>query len=261
MRDHLKKTLWRREMRTARRKASELKETKSLYSSQGHYTPERQALHMDILKKISKKPFMPKHTVKPTAILLGGGSATGKTTLRESIIEKECAKKGIRPVTVDADEIKEYLPEYTLLKHTHPTYAAALVHKESRDIADMLLKRLLRERSHLVYEGTMAKARKYKKLIGKLHRADYEVHAYVVDVPVKVAKKRAIQRAKQTGRTIPPHVIENTHKLVPRTFQTIKDSVDSYHVYDNQDGLTLIATNGYVHAPLYNQFMKKGGKK
>ncbi|ARP41399.1 hypothetical protein GTHT12_03474 [Geobacillus thermodenitrificans] len=61
-----------------------------------------------------------------------------------------------------------------------------------------------------------------------------------------------------TGRKIPYQVIENTHKLVPRTFQAIKDFADRYYVYDNQDKLVLIASNDYIEPVLYNNFLKKG---
>jgi hypothetical protein len=43
--------------------------------------------------------------------------------------------------------------------------------------------------------------------------------------------------------------------------EAIKDLVDSYHVYDNQNGLTLIASNSYIHPNLYTKFLKKGGMK
>src|SRR5690606_39120369 len=100
-----------------------------------------------------------------------------------------------------------------------------------------LLNRLIKGKKNFIFEGTMARTRRYKSLVNKLKENGYEIHIYVVDVPVLVAKKRADERA----RKVPHKIIENTHKLVPRTFIEIKDMVDSFHIYDNQDSLTLIA--------------------
>lgn len=103
----------------------------------------------------------------------------------------------------------------------------------------------------------MARTKKYKKLIKKLKNAGYEVNAYIVDTPLELAKQRAAERAKITGRTIPPHVIENTHRLVPHTVEVIKNLVDRYYVYDNRNGLVLIASKDYVEPTLYKEFLKK----
>lgn len=105
----------------------------------------------------------------------------------------------------------------------------------------------------------MARTRKYKSLINKLKKHNYEIHAYLVDVPLSVAKERADKRARITGRKVPHHIIENTHKLVPRTFIAIKDLVDSYRVYDNQNGLILIVPNDFIDSKKYGDFFKKGG--
>ena len=61
-----------------------------------------------------------------------------------------------------------------------------------------------------------------------------------------------------TGRHIPGHIIENTHKSVAKTFQAIKDMVDSYYIYDNQQGLALFASNQFHDTKRYEDFIKKG---
>ncbi|MFC3884965.1 hypothetical protein ACFOU2_16410 [Bacillus songklensis] len=85
---------------------------------------------------------------------------------------------------------------------------------------------------------------------------------HLPNLPLLLAKQRANERAKITGRKIPPHVIENTHRLVPKTFEAIRDFVDSYHVYDNRDQLVLIASNHFIDSALHDEFLKKGvGRK
>lgn len=241
-----------------------LKETKKANTVKGYqYTKKRYALHIKIANKFLKEASAPENGKKAIAVLVGGGTASGKTTLRKNIVEKRLKEMGIRTITVDPDEIKEYIPEYQLLKKKHPKDAARLVHKESIDISEMVVKKLIRHRKHFVHEGTMAKTQKYKKLIKTLKNAEYDVYAYIVDIPVETARQRAAKRAKITGRTIPPHIIENTHRLVPNTVEAIKNMVDKYYVYDNQNGLVLIASNNFVEPALYDEFLKKRkqGKK
>ncbi|WP_161493856.1 zeta toxin family protein [Virgibacillus necropolis] len=58
---------------------------------------------------IEKTGSTPKQGEKPLAILIGGGTASGKTTIRKAIIEKELIERQIRAATVDPDNIKEYI--------------------------------------------------------------------------------------------------------------------------------------------------------
>lgn len=62
-------------------------------------------------------------------VLIGGGTASGKTTMRQTIVGKTLMERGIRTVTADPDKIKNSIPEYESLKKDHPNDAARLVHK------------------------------------------------------------------------------------------------------------------------------------
>ncbi|WP_191090649.1 zeta toxin family protein [Niallia endozanthoxylica] len=242
-----------------KRHSPKLKETKTVYSFAGNkYSKKRHAMHINIVNEFMKQASSPKNGEKPIVVLIGGGTASGKTTIRQTVIKKKLIERSICTVTVDPDEIKDYIPEYELLKKKHPNDAARLVHKESLDISELLVKRLIRHRKHFMHEGTMARTQKYKKLIKKFKKAGYEIHAYIVDIPLELAKQRVAERAKISGREIPPHIIENTHKLVPHTVEVIKNRVDRYYVYDNRNGLVLIASNDYIEPGLYDEFLKKG---
>lgn len=221
-----------------------LEDTKQMHSINSKtYTKERHRLHKEIVRMIEKADSQPKKGKKPVAILIGGGTASGKTTMRKTIVKNELNVKKIIATTVDIDEIKEYIPEYAEYKKSNPAEAARLVHRESVDIGELLLNRLIKKRKNFVCESTMSRVRKYKRLVQKLKKHRYEIHVYLVFVPLPVAKERAKRRAQLTGRKVPHNVIENTHKLAPRTLKAIKDDVDRYKVYDNQNGMKLIAGN------------------
>lgn len=230
--------------RLSKRKVT--KDTKQLHSIDAKtYTKERQQLHKQIIRKLDTTESYPKKGEKPVAILIGGGTASGKTTLRKTIVEKELKARNISVTIVDIDEIKEYIPEYAQYKQTNPTEAARLVHKESRDIGMMLLHRLMKKRKHFIFESTMARTRKVQSLVNDLKKLNYEIHAYIAYVPLSVAKKRAEKRARLTGRKVPNRVIENTHQLAPKTLMAIKDTLDSYQIYHSQDNFTLMDANDY----------------
>lgn len=242
-----------------RRKKYDGKDTKEIHTNHANqYTKERRILHKRIVHIIEKKGKNPKKGRKPIAILIGGGTASGKTTLRKKIIGKKRIVRHASPITIDVDEIKEYIPEYKVYKKINPNQAASLVHKESYDIGQILLNKLIEKRKSFIYEGTMARTRKYISLIKKLKKQNYEIHVYIVDVPVSIAKERAEERSRITGRKVPYHIIENTHKLVPGTFLAIRDLVNSYRLYDNQDGLKLFASNYFIDSKRYLAFINKG---
>jgi Uncharacterized protein conserved in bacteria len=155
---------------------------------------------------------------------------------------------------------KKYIPEYAKLQKKYPLDAARLVHKESRDIASQLLIRAVEQKRHFVLESTFASAKRSEKLIERLIVSGYFLHLYIADVPVELAIRRSDQRGKRTGRFVPHAVIRKTHRLVPRTFRSLKDQVDRYYVFSNQAELKLIASKYSIREPhLYNLFLKKGG--
>ena len=110
--------------------------------------------------------------------------------MRKTVIERELVKKNMIATVIDSDEIKEYIPEYTFYKKMVPHLATSFVHKESREIAEKLLNKLISERKNFIFESTMAKSGLYKRLLLKLKKQKFAVHCYIVDVPVSVEKGR-----------------------------------------------------------------------
>lgn len=218
----------------------------------------REELHKQIIEMIVKPCDCENNPQPPIAILVGGGTASGKTYLRKMKIEKKLEDKGIPYCLVDADDIKLKLPEYHHYLQFQPEKATLFVHKESVYIGDLLLKHLINKRYTFIYEGTMARRQKYKELVRSLKRANYDIHVWIADIPLELAIKRAAEREKEIGRKVPLNVIKNTHKLVPRTFLDIKNEVDSYQIYNNEDGFQLIYSNTYLDKKRYPAFLQKG---
>lgn len=234
-----------------------LKDTKQLYTNKnGVYNSNRKKLHQRItadLLKISQD----QNTHPPSAYFFGGGSCSGKTTLKEKMKKELPQLKYRQLVHVDPDEIKKHLPEYEIYKQKNPQEAAILVHKESCDIRDELVELLIRKKIHFIYESTMAKPQKYKYLFSRLREEGFNIHLYIADVPLSLAIDRAAKRAKQDNRVVPEKVIINTHKLVPKTFQLVKELTDSCHLYDTQKDTKVILSCKVENHNLYQNFLKR----
>ncbi|KMJ58005.1 hypothetical protein AB685_14385 [Bacillus sp. LL01] len=219
---------------------------------------KNEGLHKKIVSAITATADKNEKGTHPFAILVGGGTASGKTQLRKEIIEKELKENFISYSLVDADEIKLLLPHYYEFLETAPSQAAALVHKESTYLRDLALEKLIQSRTSFLYEGTMAKSRNYLELMKKLKEAGFLIHVWIADVPLEVARKRAKVRENSTGRRVPESVIQNTHKQIPRTFLLLKKHVHTYQLFDTQAGYTLFFSNFHLDKKLYPAFLRKG---
>ncbi len=242
---------------TSRVRGLPFKETKVVFTDKNNkYIQEREALHQKIIDTLIKRSKMD-NLQPPIAVLVGGGSASGKTSLCESIVKQNIKKKRRHLITIDPDEIKKLIPEYQSFQKKFPSSAAALVHKESVDVSEKLVQHIVETKRSFLLEGTMAKTGKYVSLVNSLQKRRYEVVVYIVDVPVNVAIEREAIRAKITGRSVPRHVIEHTHRRIPRTFLAIKEDVSFFEGYDNQNGLKLFISNHFIDENRYKEFLRK----
>lgn len=248
------------EAKADKKKGVDLIETKKIHTDDnGKYSQERAKLHDKIIDKVVSQSAKPKAGEKPVAILMGGGSASGKSTMRDNVIDQYLKDAGVQAGTVDSDEIKKDIPEFDSLIKTNPDDAARLVHEESSDVGAKMIDTLIEDGRHFIYDGTMKNKDKYMKLVNRLKDAGYEVHAYIADIPLEEAIRRSDERAKKSGRKVPHGIIESSHRGVPGSVEAIKDKVDSYKVFDNTETLTLFASNDFINPERYAQFLNKGG--
>lgn len=176
-------------------------------SNLGHLSASREALHKKIVDEMlaGHKP-----EAHPTATFLGGGPASGKSSV---------IKVDPNSVHIDADEIKAKLPEYQTLLKRGDSHAAAYVHEESSQIA----KRATHEAAarHLSYTLDGTGDSDYDKLLHKVGEArmgGHKVVAHYVTVDTDEAVRRSNARAAKTGRMVPETTIRVTHQQVTNTF-------------------------------------------
>lgn len=211
-------------------------DTQRAYKKGDKYTPERAALHERAYGSfLDHVPVVPSD-LKPVAIVMMGGPASGKGTVLRHLLDEEQDFVNCNP-----DDCKELLPEYGRALHLREQGgvpvsakdAALSVHEESSDMAEEVRKRAVAARKNLVLDGTGKNAEKYKKKIAELRAAGYHVRLMMPHVDIDEARQRAKDRANSTGRYVPDDFVEEAHHLIPGNFESVAAAADEAVLLDN----------------------------
>ncbi len=202
--------------------------TKDKHSNNGQYYAYRKRIHQNIVRTLL---LGYPSQAQPEITFMGGGTATGKSTIRD--IHLSQLPNPDEFIIIDCDSIKEMIPEYKQLQKENKDTAANLVHQESGDIAEMLLEEALQHRLHIMFDGTMKDYEYYYDLIQRIKEMGYIVSALVVHAPIEVAFEREEERALIDQRRVPKWAIEESHAKVGETFGKLKSLFDAYRLWDN----------------------------
>ena len=197
------------------------------------FTPERQALHDAIIRaELSGVPV----STDPTFTVMGGGPASGKTTLiTKGIVED--IPQGKKAAQVNADLMKEQLPEWKSMGND--TAKAGFVHEESSYLAKRLTAAAIQRKTDVVLDGTGdSSPQSMEKKISGAKQAGYKVNGVYVTQPTELALQGALARGAKTGRYVNERVIIETHKGVSQTFPKIVGQFDSVKLYETRDMFT-----------------------
>lgn len=177
----------------------------------GSFTPERQRLHEEIIKK----HFAKKTPVeKPETIILGGGPASGKSTLLEHHPVPE------NFVHVDSDNIKKMLPEFREGTAQGDHDIAVAVHEESSHLSKLVAAQATQGQYNLLLDGTGDSG--FDQLAHKiegLRSPGRTINARYVTVDIETAIARANERGKITGRYPPEAYLRDTHRNISDVFE------------------------------------------
>ena len=235
-------------------------DTKERFSDgKGNYTEQRAALHEAIMAKYlaGTSPV-----AGPTAIILGGGPGTGKTTLvnQQGLV-------GPNTVSVSADDIRDHLPEFK--PSAGKPISVAETHEEASDIAKALTARAGSGSRNIVLDGTGDTT--LQKLGGKIAALKATGHAIIgeyVTTSIAEAQQRADARGQRTGRFVPPTALREMHRAVSGIFpEAVKQGLfDKARLWDTSGPLgskaTLVAkSTGRVltvyDTGMWNSFVEK----
>ncbi|WP_334037789.1 zeta toxin family protein [Burkholderia gladioli] len=144
----------------------------------------------------------------PTAILLGGQPGAGKTALARQAMAELGARGGA--VLVDADRMRENLPQYSQLLRQNPQHAADLTHVEAGRWSGRLTDAASEARRNLVIDGTMRNPESLRNLARRLNERGYTLEVRGVAMPGDVSLARAQMRTEReiattgVGRVVNP---------------------------------------------------------
>lgn len=208
----------------------------------GHYTPQRAALHEEIIAKHMAGVTSVKN---PTVTVLGGAPGVGKSTT-----VKNEGIGGENTVLINPDDIRNDLPEYAPDATGRRPALTAFTHEEASDISAKMIKRAAKESKNAVLDGTGDSS--IEKLGGKvavLRSKGARVEAVYVTTSVEVAQMRADARSNNPasssfGRVVPPTAMREMHKAVSRVFpEAIRQGLfDRARLFDSTAGHKLVAS-------------------
>lgn len=193
----------------------------------GRFTPQRRELHDAIVRSILRDLVKAE---QPTVRMLGGGPASGKTTVAR------VAKMPDNAVSVDVDHVRTLLPEYQSLTKAGDVRAAAFTHEESSFVAKRVVKEAGEFGSNIVVDGTGDGG--FEALAKKLEgyrSMGHSVSGTYVTIDTDVAVARALARGQKSGRFVPETVIRQTHKSVSQVLpRAMRDGLfDHVELWDN----------------------------
>jgi hypothetical protein len=153
----------------------------------------------------------------------------------------------------DSDDIKEVMAQKGMVPEVEglsPMEAATLIHEESGLIANLLAKRLYREKKNIVWDITMSRRGSVEKRLSEMRREGYtEFRAVFVDIPVETSVERAMARHRRGwdsysrgegfgGRYVPPEIIRanasaSASSANREVFDQLRSQFDQWEVWDN----------------------------
>ena len=229
-------------------------------------TPERRSLHDAIVDAHLAGKTARDDT--PVYTWLGGGGASGKTSILESgkaTVPTRALKDGRavmsgdpHSVEINADEIKDLLPEFLALTKggeqkvmvsadgREKSYelgrstpearfaAAGFTHEESSILAKRINSEAMSRGLDIVMDGTAdgkpgVQAKKVQTAVSR----GYETRLIMVTVPTEVAIQRSNERGVTSGRMVPEFALRDAHVGASARFLETAPLYDSFEAYDN----------------------------
>lgn len=203
----------------------------------GKLTPEREALHREIIDTIleGKTPV----DGQATMTMLGGGPSSGKSSVMSTDTSKDP-----HAVTVNSDDIKKFLPDYAEMAHKDPN-AANFYHAESSILANQLYEVASREGYNIIFDGTGdGSTASVEARIATAQKNGMRVEAKYVSVNTDDAYKRSQNRYNEDmekflagkgdpPREIPEKYLRDCHGKVTDISVEVASKFDHIELWDN----------------------------
>jgi len=181
----------------------------------------------------ARRGDVPNDQQRPTVYVLGGASATGKSTARQTGLS------GIpnydSAVVADPDDAKIMMPEMRLWYARRLEGAASYGHQESREVAAVVARAATSEGLDLVYD-TSGQFNDGFQDLADWRKKGYNIVAHYFFAPMATLTGRVNTRNKSTGRGVPLSVVEtiqrNLQNLVPEILK--RQLFDELYIWDSE---------------------------
>ena len=200
-------------------------------TKEGTFTPERQKLHDNLIKKTlgDVKP-----SKNPEFIMLGGGTASGKSTVKKTL--PQLMEKGAY-ANLDSDEYKkELVPELIEKKDIR---WAAYSHEESSYVTQRTMQAAFEESKPFILDGTgNTTVEKVSGMIENAKSRGFKVKGIYSTISIEEALRREEKRSqdieREMGRKVPKSIVIEKHKLVSELFPKIAPMFDTISLYNTE---------------------------
>ncbi len=174
----------------------------------------------------------------PRAILLGGQPGAGKTALARQAVSELGERGGA--VLIDADRMRENLPQYSGLLRQDPQRAADITHADAGRWAARLTDAASQARRDLVIDGTMRNSESLRNLARRLNERGYTLEVRGVAIPAEISLTRAQLRTEReiattgVGRVVNPEQHDQAYAGMLETIARLEHekAVDRIQIVD-----------------------------
>ena len=198
----------------------------------GDWTPERRKLHDQIVNDFLKDAVP---QANPQLMFMGGGGGAGKTTaIKSGLID--LPPNG---VIINADDLKELVPEFKGLQLAGDPSWAAAAHEESSYLAKRLREAGVERRVNITMDALGSDPSKVITQVAQARAAGYSTRASYVSIEPDEGVRRAQKRfadavAKgEPGRKISDEVVLHAHRGANDAFEQVASIVDEAVLIDN----------------------------
>jgi len=206
------------------------------YSYHLHPAQSRQELQDVILSRVVNSSSSDKSS-KPWIVFTAGAMGVGKGYVLSSLYKSDLFPLD-KFLKIDPDMLKNELPEMSGYLQADPATAATKVHRESTQMADVLLEHALLDRVDILVDGSLRDVDYYKQLFLRIRNEyDYRIGIILVTADPEIIHERASQRAEKTGRSVPDDLIDESIEQVPRSVKELTPFANVvFEIENNNDG-------------------------
>lgn len=153
---------------------------------------------------------------QPRLIMLGGQPGSGKTFHLRNPAEEELAQIG-GFLSIDADEMRTYHPAAEQLKSEDDRTAAMHTHPDATAWVSQAIDTAIRERCHVVLDGTMGSPKSVMERLKRFEDAGYAIEVRVLAIShrrswLNVLRRYEDEKSRRgTGRMTPREVHDEAY--------------------------------------------------